>query len=183
MNYDDFLQLGLRRRSVRRYLDKPVEFEVVKKAMAVAVLAPSACNRQPFHFLFYNEKEIVQKISSVPGGAAGFILPGVVVVVGRYRAFFDERDATVPVIDSSLSVMSFLFTCETLGLSTVCINWPNLPDRDKRIRRLIQFEEDEFVVMLIGLGYADPAGKIPFSAKHDIDALISCNARIRNNTG
>lgn len=179
VSYVDLLQLGFRRRSVRGYLDKPVEFDLVKKAMAFAALSPSACNRQPFHFLFYDDKEFVQEISRIPGGAAGFTLPSVVVVVGRYRAFFDERDAAVPVIDSSLSVMSFLFACETLGLSTVCINWPNLPDRDIRIRNLINLEEDEFVVMLIGIGYADPTGKIPFSAKHEVDALLSCNARIK----
>lgn len=179
VNYDDFLQLGLRRRSVRNYLDRPVGFEEVKKAMEIAALAPSACNRQPFHFLFYNEQEIVRQIAAIPGGAAGFNLPGVVIVIGRYRAYFDERDAAVPVIDASLSVMSFLFACETLGLSSVCINWPNLPDRDRRIRRLIQLGDDEFVVMLIGVGYADPIGKIPFSAKHDVNTLISCNERIR----
>jgi nitroreductase len=158
-----------------------VAFELVKKAMAVASLSPSACNRQPFHFLFYNEKDIVGKIARIPGGASSFTLPSVIVVVGRYRAFFNERDAAVPVIDASLAVMSFLFACETLGLSTVCINWPNLPDRDVRIRKLIQLEQDEFVVMLIGLGYADPAGKIPYSAKHEIEALMSCNARIKAN--
>jgi len=179
VTYEDLLQLSHRRRSVRTYLDKPVTFEVVKKAMAVAALSPSACNRQPFQFLFYNDKEIVEEIAQIPGGASGFLLPSLVVVVGRYRAFFDERDATVPVIDSSLSVMSFLFACETLGLSTVCINWPNLPDRDKQIRNIIAIEEDEFIVLLIGIGYADPEGKIPFSAKHEVDELISLNARLK----
>lgn len=182
VTYENLLQLGLRRRSVRSYLDRPVEFDAVKKAMAVAALSPSACNRQPFHFLFYDDKDFVQEITRIPGGAAGFTVPGVIVVVGRYRAFFDDRDAAVPVIDSSLSVMSFLFASETLGLSTVCINWPNLPDRDERIRKLIDLEEDEFVVMLIGLGYPDPTGKIPFSAKHEVDALVSYNTRIRGAT-
>jgi nitroreductase len=180
VSYEDLLQLGLRRRSVRAYLDQPVKFESVKKAMAVAALAPSACNRQPFQFLFYNDKDIVQNIVQIPGGAANFTPPSVVVVIGQYRAYFNERDFAVPVIDSSLSVMSFLFACETLGLATVCINWPNLPDRDQRIRKLIDLDEDEFVVMLIGIGYADPAGKIPFSAKHEVEALISCNARIKD---
>ncbi len=180
VTYEDLLQLGQRRRSVRSYLDQPVEYELVEKAMAVAALSPSACNRQPFLYLYYDDENIVQEIVRIPGGAAGFTPPAVLVLVGRYRAFFNERDAAVPVIDASLSAMSFLFACETLGLSTVCINWPNLPDRDKRLRQLIHLNEDEFVIMLIGIGYADPAGKIPFSAKNQVDALLSCNARIKD---
>lgn len=178
VEYDALYQLAIRRRSVRYYLDKPVEFEVVRKAMEIGALSPGACNRQSFQFLFYNKKDVVNAICSIPGGYAGFEAPSVVIVVGRYRGYFDERDACVPIIDASLAVMSFIMALETLGLSSVCINWPLLPDRDKVLRRLIHLDDDEFGVMLIGIGYADPEGKIPFSAKRDINTLITCNERI-----
>ena len=180
VEYEALCQLALRRRSVRHYLDKVVEFDVVEKAMKVAALSPSACNRQSFKFLFFNDKHIVKQISEIPGGIAGYEVPSIVIVVGSYRGYFDERDLNIPVIDSSLAVMAFLFALETLGLSSVCINWPNLPDRDKRIRQLIHLEDDEFVVILIGVGYPNPDGKIPFSAKRDLRDLLLCNERIRN---
>lgn len=180
VEYGAFYQLALRRRSVRYYLDKTVEFDVVEKAMKLAALSPSACNRQSFKFLFYNDKRIVKEISELPGGVTGYEIPSIVVVIGCYRGYFDERDADVPIIDSSLAVMAFLFALETLGLSSVCINWPILPDKEKRIRQLIHLEEDEFVIMLIGIGYPNPEGKIPYSAKRDINELILCNERIRN---
>lgn len=178
IDYDSLMQLVQRRKSVRYYLDKPVEFDVIRKAMDIARYAPSACNRQAYEFLFYNNRDVVDKIASIPGGVDGYSLPSIVVVIGKYRAYFDERDVNVPVIDSSLAVMIFLFALETLGLSSVCINWPGLPDRDRRIRQLIHLDDDEFVVMLIGIGYPDPAGKILYSAKREIDDLLSCNARL-----
>ena len=172
VEYEALYQLALRRSNVRYYLDKTVEFGLVEKAMRVAALSPSACNRQSFKFLFYNDKDIVRRISQLPGGMTGYEVPSIVVVLGSYRGYFDERDALVPIIDASLAVMSFLFALETLGLSTVCINSPSLPDKEKRIRELIHLEQDDFIVMMIGVGYPDPEGKIPYSAKRDISELI-----------
>lgn len=177
VEYEALYQLSCRRRSVRHYLDKTVEFDIVEKAMKVAARSPSACNRQPFKFLFYNNKTNVRRISEIPGGVAGYELPSVAVVIGSYRAYFDERDVNTPIIDASLATMAFLFSLETLGLSSVCISWPNLPDRNEKIRQLIHLEEDEFIIMLIGIGYPDPEGKIPYSAKKDINELILCNEK------
>ena len=112
---------------------------------------------------------------------SGFDAPSVVIVVGNYRSYFDERDTNTPIIDASISVMSFILALETLGLSSVCINWPCLPDKDEAIRKLIHIEDDEFVITLIVVGYADPQGKVPYSAKRDITNLVFCNERIINN--
>ncbi|HOP47872.1 MAG TPA: nitroreductase family protein [Desulfobacteraceae bacterium] len=180
VEYKDMYQLALRRRSIRQYIDKVVEVDVIEKAMKVAALSPSACNRQSFRFLFYNDKHTVNKISNIPGGIDCYKVPSIIVVVGIYRGYFDERDHNVPVIDASLTAMAFIFGLETLGLSSVCVNWPALPDCDEAIRKVIHLEDDEFIVMLIGVGYPDPEGKIPYSAKRDISELLLSNKLIEN---
>ncbi len=167
VQYNDLYQLARRRRSIRCYYDKKVNFDVVEQAMEIAKLSPSACNRQSFEFIFYNNQEFIKKVIEIPGGFVGYEAPGLIIVVGNYRGYFDERDMYVPFIDGSLAVMSFLFALETLGLSSVCINWPALPDRDKKIRELIKLNIDQFIIMLIAIGYAAPEGKIPYSAKLD----------------
>lgn len=178
IRFEDLHQLALRRRSVRHFLDRPVEPETVRQAMSVAILSPSACNRQSFRFLFFNERDTVRRLCEVPGGFAGFFAPAIVVVIGRYRGYFDERDFNVPSVDASLASMAFLFALETLDLSSVCINWPSLPERDAGIRKIIHLDDDEFVVMLIGIGYADPEGKVPYSAKKPVEEMLRCNERI-----
>ena len=176
----ELLQLALRRRSIRYYLDRPVESSSIQEAMKIAALSPSACNRQSFKFLFFNQRNLVHQISQIPGGVSGYEIPSVVVVIGRYRGYFDARDINVPIIDSSLASMAFVFALETLGLSSVCINWPNLPDREEKIRQLIHLEKDEFIVMLIGVGYPDPNGKIPYSAKKELNTILDVNQRINS---
>ena len=181
IDYSSLYNLALRRRSVRFYLNKLVEPELIEKALTLGLQSPSACNRQSFKYLFFNEKEIVDKISQVPGGVAGYTLPSIVVLIGSYKGYFDERDINAPIIDASLSAMAFLFALETLGLSSVCINWPNLIDREEKIRKLIHLEKHEFIIMLIGVGYPEPGGKIPYSAKQEIHEILSVNERLLEN--
>lgn len=181
ITYDNIYRLALRRRSVRHYLNQTVEPCVIQEAIKVATLSPSACNRQSFKFLFFNQRNLVEQISQIPGGVSGYKIPSIVIVVGQYRGYFDARDINAPIIDSSLASMAFILALETLGLSSVCINWPNLPDREEKIRQLIHLEKDEFVVMLIGVGYPEPNGKIPYSAKKEIDKVLEINQRINKN--
>lgn len=179
ITFEELHNLSVQRRSVRYYKNQKVEIEIIRKAYEIAKFAPSACNRQAFSFLFYNDDETVNKLSDIPGGVAGYSLPAVIVVVGKYEGYFDVRDVNAPIIDASLSAMSFLYAAETLGLGTVCINWPNLPDREEKIRKLIDIKPSEFVIMMIGVGYPEDSGKIPYSSKQMNNSVLLYNERIK----
>jgi nitroreductase len=178
IDYNELLQLSVRRRSVRFFSEQTVDVSLINKAYEIAKYSPSACNRQAFQYLFYNDPNVVDKLAKVPGGVSGYSLPAVIVVVGRYDGYFNVRDINAPLIDASLSIMSFLLAAETLGLGTVCINWPNLVDREEKIRNIIHLDPAEFVIMMIGIGYPIESGKIPFSAKRPFDSIVSHNQRI-----
>ncbi len=179
VSYQALHDLAVRRRSVRYFLDKKVEEGLIKKAYEIGKMSPSACNRQSFDLLFYNEKSIVDKLASIPGGVQGYTLPSVIVITGNYSGYFDERDINAPIIDANLAIMPFLFALETLGLGSVCINWPNLPDRERKIREVINIGKHEFVIMMVGIGYPDPEGKIPYSSKRSPEEVIKVNAKIK----
>ncbi|WP_372595369.1 nitroreductase family protein, partial [Actinotalea sp.] len=51
VTYDDLLALAHQRRSVRWFLDKPVDRELIDRALAIGRQSPSACNRLPYEFL------------------------------------------------------------------------------------------------------------------------------------
>lgn len=173
ISYQRLLQLAQRRRSVRFFLDKEVDKELVGQAMEVALQAPSACNRQSYRFIFYNDAGQAQEIAKIPGGVRGYEVPSIVVVVAKYEGYFDERDMLVPFIDASLAVMSFEFALETLGLSSVSINWSQNPKINREIRNKVPLQEDECVVMMVGIGYADPEGKIAYSKKRAVNDVLT----------
>ncbi|MGI0480995.1 nitroreductase family protein [Geminocystis sp. CENA526] len=177
INYDQFLELCYRRRSVRWYLQKPVSRELLDKAVAAATLSPSACNRQPFEFRIFDEPELVQKVASLAGGVRGFVhnFPVIIVVIGQLRAYFDEKDRHLIYIDSSLSSMSLMFALETMGLSSCAINWADIPTPEKKMKKLLNLADDERPIMLISVGYPDPEGKVPYSQKKALDQIRKYN--------
>ena len=50
------------RTSVRSYTEKPVEQEKVEMMLRAGMAAPSACNKQPWHFVVINDREILDQI-------------------------------------------------------------------------------------------------------------------------
>jgi nitroreductase len=175
ISHRDLNLLALRRRSIREYYNKAIDPQIVSKAVKTALLSPSACNRQAFKFLFFNNPSAVKKISEIPGGVSGYSIPNIFVVVGQYRGYFDERDINAPLIDASLSTMTLIFALETLGISTVCINWPNIAQKEEAIRKIISLAPDEFIVMLLGAGYAKPNALVPYSAKKSTESMLLIN--------
>ncbi len=173
VSYEDLLALSVRRRSVRWFLQKPVPRELVDKAVELAAWSPSACNRMPYQFMIYDEPDKVQEVVHLPGGLAGYghNVQMIIAVVGEQSSYFDERDRHLIYIDGSLATMSFVYALETLGLSTCCINWPEIAARDERMRKSLNLSYDQRPVMLIAVGYPDPEGLVPRSTKKSLETL------------
>ncbi len=167
------LALAERRRSVRWFTDAPVPREVVDRAIRVASEAPTACNRQPYRFIVFDEPEEARRVAGVPMGTRGYAeqVRGIVVVVGDMSAFFDVRDRHLIYIDSCLASMGLLLGLESQGVGSCVINWPDMPDKEQQMRQLVPMSDHEKVIMLIAYGYADPEGLVPFSAKAEIDTV------------
>lgn len=178
VHYDDLLALAQRRRSVRWFLPDTPGRDLIDKALAIATQAPSACNRQPFHFRIFDDPEMVQKVAAIPLGTAGFRenIPMIAVVVGDLSAYFSERDRHGVYVDASLAIMAFMFGLETLGVSTCPLNWPDIGLLERRMSRLLDLDAYERVIMLIAIGYPDPEAMVAYSQKRPLSEIRSFNA-------
>ena len=174
VSYEQMLNLAKARKSVRWFIDKPVELSLIEKAVEVATQAPSACNRQPFTFHFTNIPEKAQKIASYAMGSAGFIsnIQSIVCIVGDLSYYDSTHDRHVIYVDSSLANMQMLLALETLGLGACVLNWPDIADRDKKISTYLQLPDYQRVINLVVVGYPDPEGLIPYSDKKTSGQLI-----------
>jgi len=175
--YEQFLNLSLKRRSVRWFQDKKVPREEVDKAIQAAALAPSACNRQPFKYRIFDDPQMVKEIANIPFGTAGYAdnMPMVIVVTGDLSDYFSPRDRHTIYVDAALSVMAFMYALETLGLSSVGIQWPDFGLLESKMKKKLNLKGYERPVIVIGVGYAKDEGKIPCSKKKPLEALRSYN--------
>ena len=174
VSYDDFLALCRRRRSVRWFEPRPVPRELVVRALDAAAQAPSACNRQPFLYRYFGAPADAARVAGIAMGTAGYAsnIPALVVVLGDLGCYPEERDRHVAYIDASLATMQFMLALETLGLASCPINWPDIEYRERLMDRELDLPPHLRPVMLVAVGYADPAGGVPFSAKKPHEALL-----------
>ena len=59
-----FLELAKHRKSVRNFLDTPVEKEKIMMCLEAARVAPSASNSQPWKFIIVDNKETKNRLCS-----------------------------------------------------------------------------------------------------------------------
>lgn len=174
VSFEQLSVLFRRRRSVRWFLPTPVPVALLYQAVEIASQAPSACNRQPFRFDLLTQAADAQNIAALAMGTAGFDrnIPCLIVVVGDLSCYPAERDRHVIYIDAALASMQLMLALDTLGLASCPINWPDIESRERAMAKKLNLAPFERPVMLLAIGYADPAGGIAFSQKKSADLLI-----------
>ena len=173
ISYGEFARLAEIRRSVRYFDDRRVDRDVLDKAFEVSSLAPSACNRQPFRYVVFDDPQDAPEIASIPFGTLGYgdSVPCVAVVVGSLDNYPSPRDRHVIYIDGALSAISLMFSLETLGLSSCPINWPDFGPLENKMGKALRLSAFERPIMLIAIGYPDRSIPIAYSKKKSIDQI------------
>ena len=174
VNFEALKQLVERRRSIRWFEPEPVQIGLIEQAIDLARQAPSACNRQPYYFKHIADSEQAQKIASIAMGTTGYAgqLPALIVVIGDWSCLAEERDRHIPYIDAALASMQFMLACETLGLGTCPINWPDVEALERRMDSALSLPVFQRPVMLIAVGYPDPEGGVARSTKKPVGDLL-----------
>lgn len=62
LNYDEYMELIQKRRSVRAFTDEQVSDEDVKKIIRAAQYAPSGLNFQPWEYIVVRDKEVISQL-------------------------------------------------------------------------------------------------------------------------
>ena len=79
---NDLLDLTLKRRSIRNYLDEDIDDEVIGEILNVALTAPSSWGGHPVHFIVVKDKEMIRKIAHCKAmGAAPLMRANACIVV------------------------------------------------------------------------------------------------------
>jgi len=150
------------RRSIRKYKDKPVEWDKIVQIVNAANFAPSAGNLQ-------NWKIIVVKndIGRKKLAAAAFnqewmeVAPIHMVVIAEPNngeQFYGARGARLYTIQNCAAVIqNILLTANDCGLGSC---WVGAFDEDL-VRRALQLQEDVSPQAIITIGYADEHPEMP----------------------
>jgi len=138
------------RKSVRAYLDKPVEEEKLNAVLEAARLAPSASNRQEWRFVIVREKEARNKVA-MAAGQQMFIAQAPVIIAACAETDGHLMSCGEPCypIDVAIALDHLILRAVELGLGTCWIGKFNADE----VKKILGIPDEIKVVQLMPLGY------------------------------
>jgi nitroreductase len=117
-----FIDLAKQRYSSRKYLDKPIEREVLLKILEAGRVAPSAKNKQPWHFVIITQEESLKKIRECYQREWLQTAKCIIVVCGDHREAWRRSDGKIHTdIDVAIAIDHITLAATDMGLSTCWI--------------------------------------------------------------
>ncbi|SHO43981.1 nitroreductase family protein [Desulfopila aestuarii] len=141
------------RRSIRQFQDKQVPEEHVAAIIEAAMLAPSAGNQQPWHFIILSEREKLDQIPSFhPYSKMVLQSPVALLICG------DPTGTPWPDFwpqDCSAATQNALLAARDLGLATVWAGIYPVEERMAGFRQLLGIPAHVYPFALIPIGWPE----------------------------
>jgi nitroreductase len=134
-----------KRKSVRAYAATPIPKEVLERILEAGRVAPSASNKQPWHFIVVTDSEKRKVISR--GSFAKFVAESPVVIVGCGDT---EASPKWYMIDVSIALENMVLAATAEGLGTCWIG--GFIEED--VKRLLEIPKGFKIVALLAVGYS-----------------------------
>ena len=160
--FEQFQELVKRRQSCRDFNDKELDVKIVEQIARLAMLAPSACNSQPWKMYLVTENKDLEGVRNAvqdrghnkfTDGAKAFI------VITEKQATLKEtisskfdRNHFVK-YDIGELVAYITLGAESLKVSSCIIGWIN----QENLRSAVGYSDGEVCNVLVALGYSDIA--------------------------
>ena len=140
------------RRSIRRFLDKPVESEKLDRILKAGMQAPSAHNGQPWEFLVITEQPIKDEVSKMsPWAGMVAKAPVTIIVLGN----IDTPNARWIQQDLSACTQNILLQIAEEGLGGCWMGFYPEEERVKKCSEYFNLPKNIIPFSLIALGYSD----------------------------
>jgi len=133
-----------RRKSVRAYDSRPVPDDVLMKVLETGRIAPSASNKQPWHFIVVKDPERRKALSD--GKWAKFLTESPVVIVGCGNK---DESPEWHVIDVTIAMQQMIIAATAEGLGTCWIG----SFYEDRVRKALKVPEELKIVAMLAVGY------------------------------
>lgn len=147
----------LTRTSVRDYTEQPVEKEKIELLLRAGMAAPTAVNKQPWHFVVLNTREGLDRLVSA-NPRAGMLkrAPLAIVVCGDMSKALEGKGQEYWIQDCSAATENILLAAHALGLGAV---WTGTYPMDDRIAATVKaLELPSHIVPLCTIVIGYPKG-------------------------
>lgn len=136
--------------AVRSYEDRQVPGEVIRNVLEAARLTGSSANRQPWHFIAVEDRELLRRLGELCTSGPYTADAAFAVVVGV------NADSRSGPLDAARAIQSMVLTAWGAGVGS---NWVGLSQADE-VKALLAVPDAVNLVAVVPFGYpAQPTGR------------------------
>ena len=155
----------LSRQSIRRYESKEIPKDALDKILEAGRQAPSAMNRQPWHFIVVTDYETKKNLSKWL--FTKHVKDSPVLIVGCAKTGFLDRKWSI--IGTSIALQSMVIAAWAMGIGSCWIGG----FKEDKVKQLLKIPEKWKIVALVTFGY--PAETPHVKRKKPIEKVVSFN--------
>jgi len=151
------------RRSIRQYLDKPVEHAKLEQIAICGINAPSGMNQQPWEISIVEDYQFIQALTDIYKKAN----PEQVKRDKNFKNMFRNAPNLICVatpkgrgqLDAGMLAENMMLAAQSLGLGTCCLGGPvrflNASEESKPYLKKLGFSEGYELLYILAIGYPD----------------------------
>ncbi len=165
-----------------RQFEGAVEVEQIRRAVALANQAPSACNRQPWKVHLVTDRENVQRCLALQNGNRGFghrVDKLLVLTVDQRTVWLPERRDLYT--NGGIYLMNLCYALHFYQVAHCILNWSApyqpanprepFPD-DLKLRGLLGISEPEVVIAMVACGGVPEVFRLTQSPRLPVDQTL-----------
>ena len=166
---NEVIENMMARRSIRKYLDKPVEHAKLEQIAICGINAPSGSNRQPWEICIVEDYAFIQGLTDIYKKAN----PEQVKRDPNFKNMFRNAPNLICVatpkdrgqLDAGMLGENMMLAAQSLGLGTCCLGGPvrflKANEEAKPYLDRLGFSEGYELLYILAIGYPDeqPAAK------------------------
>ncbi|MBQ8096504.1 MAG: nitroreductase family protein [Prevotella sp.] len=144
------------RTSIRKFKQQAVEAEKVEAMLRAAMAAPTAVNKQPWHFVVVTDKQVLSELAG-QGGRGNMLrnAPLAIVVCGDMSKAMQGKGQEYWIQDTSAATENLLLAAHALGLGAVWTGAYPMDDRYTHIQKVLGMPETVVPLNICIIGYPD----------------------------
>ncbi len=147
------LQFIFQRRSIRRYTRANISASILQDLLKAAMAAPSACAKDPWHFIVIHNRETLGKMADgMPNGQMLREAGAAIAVCGDLERVHDGQLSYL-LQDCSAAIENMLMAATALGLGACWLGAHPREDRLSHLRAVLGIPDSILPVSVVALGW------------------------------
>lgn len=142
------------RTSIRDYEARPVEKEKIEKVLRAAMAAPTAMNKQPWHFVVVDQRNVLDALAGTnPYAKMLKKAPLAIVVCGNTDKMIEGGGRDFWIQDASAATENLLLAAHAMGLGAVWTGAYPSEERCISISKVLSLSDNLIPLNMIVVGY------------------------------